>query len=273
MAPSLEAFSGHTLLRGYPDVDPSAIPSTPQSVTSDGAAGAAAAVAALMALHLRDRTGKGQLIEMAQVENFMPLLGQAFMDYSLNRRIQKPQGNRHSSAAPCDVYPCSGEDCWVGITVYDDEQWQGLRRVLGDPEWARDARFDTVLGRHRNQDEMDSRIAEWTSSHEKYEVMHLLQGQGVPCGPVINDADAFSDPHLLERGCFQDVEAHGMGSYQMPGPIWRMSETPLSIRHRAPDLGEHNEYVYKELLGYSDQEYNRLEAEGHIGDAPAHHIP
>jgi len=270
MAQTMEAFSGHVLVRGYPDVDPSDFPA---SITSDGCAGASIALAAIMALHHRNRTGKGQLVEMAQVENFMPLLGYFFMDYFLNRRLHGPVGDRHLTAAPCGCYPCSGQDKWVNITVHDDAEWEGFCRALGDPEWTRDPSLATVVGRYGKQDEMDEHIAEWTRTRDRYEVMHLLQKEGVPAGPVLTSKDTFNDPQLQARGHFEEVTAPGTGTYTMPGSPLRMSRTPrLKVRYPAPKLGEHNEYVYKQLLGYSDEEYARLEAEGHIGTAPAPHI-
>ncbi len=270
MAETLEAFCGHAAIRGYPDVDPSAFPT---SITSDGVAGAGIALAAVMALHHRKRTGRGQLVEMAQVENFMPLLGEFFMDYIFNKRVHKPMADRHPWAAPCGCYPCVGNDKWVNITVHDDAEWDGFCSALGNPDWTQARELATLVGRYARQDEMDQRISEWTQSRDRYEIVHLLQSHGVPCGPVLSSAETFQDPHLQERGYFQEVDAPGVCTYQAPGVPLRLSRTPLSIRRPAPDLGGHNEYVYKELLGYSDEEYVRFEAEGHIGTEPAPHIP
>ncbi len=270
MAQTLEAFSGHVLLRGYPDLDPSA---PPASITSDGVAGAGGALAALMALNYRNCTGKGQLVEMAQVENFMPLLGEFFMDYIFNKRLHPPMADRDSTAAPCGCYPCAGDDKWVNITVHNDEEWEGLCRALGKPEWTEDPELATVVGRYRKQDQMDHGISEWSRSRDRYEIMHLLQDQGVPCGPVLSSGDTYQDPHFLARGFFQELNPSSVGPYLAPGIPWKMSKTPLHIRRPAPNLGQHNEYVYKELLGYTDGEYARLEAEGHIGTEPAPHVP
>ncbi len=270
MAQTLESFSGHTLLRGYPDVDPSSVGT---SITSDGAAGSGAAAAAIMALLFRQRTGKGQLIEFAQVENFMPLLGEFYMDYILNQRLHGPIGNRHPTAAPCGCYPCAGQDQWVDITAHDDEEWQGLCRAVGDPEWARDPRFASLLGRHRNQDELDERVSSWTRERDRYDIMHLLQREGVPCGPVLTSKDMFTDPHVAERGMLQKVAHPEAGTHFYQSPPWKMPRTPLSVRYPAPLLGQHNGFVYKELLGYSDEEYARFEAEGLLGTEPDPRIP
>ncbi|MBI4297392.1 MAG: CoA transferase [Chloroflexi bacterium] len=271
LAMALEAFSGHGLLRGYPDVSPSNIHG---SDISDGCAGAGIALATLMALHHRKRTGQGQLVEMAQVENFMPLLGWFFMDYIFNKRLHSPLGDRHPSAAPCGCYPCAGADEWVNITVHDDEEWEGFCRALGNPDWALDPELATIVGRYRKQDEMDRRILEWTRVRDCYDIVHLMQKEGVPCGPVLSSKNVFEAPQLLAREHFEEVTAPGGWSYLFPGSPLRMSGYGhLRVRYPAPNLGQHNEYVYKELLGYTDEEYARLEREGHIGLEPAPHIP
>ncbi len=271
MAQTMEAFTGHVSVRGYPDIAPSDFPA---SISADGCSGASIALATVMALHHRKRTGKGQLVEMAQVENFLPLLGYFFMDYFLNQRLHGPVGDRHLTAAPCGCYPCSGQDKWVNITVHDDAEWEGFCRALGNPEWTRDPGLVTVVGRYAKQDEMDERIAEWTKTRDRYVVMEAMQKEGVPAGPVLTSKDTFHDPQLQTRGHFEEVTAPSTGSYLVTSSPIRMSRTPrLKVRYPAPKLGEHNEYVYKELLGYSDADCARLEAEGHIGTEPAAHIP
>ncbi|MBL7165739.1 MAG: CoA transferase [Dehalococcoidales bacterium] len=265
-----EGFIGHTYLRGYPDSDPS---TTSTLYHADEASGASAALAVLMALHYRNRTGKGQYIDMSQAEATMPHLGEAIMDYSMNRRVQTSTGNRLPGAAPCGCYRCQGEDRWINITVTSDEEWQGLCRVMGNPEWTRDERFSDSLNRDRHQDDMDTLIEEWTSQNNHYDLMFRLQKEGVPAGPVIFEDDAYTDPHLKERNFFQEVTHEECGTHMYPTFGFRMSRTPNSIRRPPVRLGEHNEYVYKEVLKVSDEEYRQLEEEGHIGMDYAPEIP
>jgi crotonobetainyl-CoA:carnitine CoA-transferase CaiB-like acyl-CoA transferase len=257
-----EAFIGHTFLRGYPGADPM---STSTLFHADEAGGANGALAVLMALHYRNRTGRGQFIDMAQAEATMPHLGDSIMDYTMNGRVQTSRANRLPGAAPCGCYPCAGDDRWVNITVFTDEEWQGLRRVMGDPEWAADEVFATCLGREGNQDELDERIGEWTRNQNHYDVMFRLQKEGVPAGPVIFEDDAYRDEHLAERGFFQEVTHAECGTHMYPTYGYRMSRTPNSIRRGPVRLGEDNEYVYRDILGIGEDEYRELEAEGHIG--------
>ena len=257
----LEGVIGHSLLRGYADMDPSG--NTPVYM-ADAAAGAQGAFAVMAALHHRRRTGKGQLVELAQAENALPFLGQAFMDFSMNGRNPTTMGNRHPYAIQ-GCYPCKGDDRWVCISIFDDGQWKALCASMGDPAWSREKRFVDQTGRYEHHDEIDRHIGTWTSRLENYELMHLLQGVGVAAGPVMDQRDAYDDPHLNEREMFEEVHQEDTGTHRYPGPPFKMSETPVKIRRGPVRLGEDNEYVYKSLLGLSDNEYDRLEREGHIG--------
>lgn len=259
----LQALAGHTWLTRYPDLDYT----TTQAMIfpCDAAAGASAAFAILCALHYRNRTGKGQFIDLAQIETFIPYLGEVIMDYTVNGRVQEPVGNRHPSMAPHGVYRCRGDDKWVAISVGSEEEWVGLCKALGNPPWTREQRFSTLTERLQNQDELDRLIEEWTCRHDNYEVMYILQREAVPAGPVMDQRDAYHDAHLVARGFFEVVAHREAGTHLYPGMLWKMPETPISIRKPPPCLGEHNNYVFKEVLGMSEAEIASLERELLIG--------
>jgi crotonobetainyl-CoA:carnitine CoA-transferase CaiB-like acyl-CoA transferase len=259
----LQALAGHTWLTRYPDLDYT----TTQSLLfhCDASSGANAAFAILCALHYRNRTGKGQFIDLAQIETVIPHLGEAFMDYTMNGRVQEPLGNRHPYMAPHGVYRCYGQDGWIALSVSSDKEWQGFCRALGNPAWAADERFSTAVRRLENQDEMDRYVEEWTCRHDNYEAMYILQSEGVAAGPIINHRDAYHDAQLLSRGFFEVVHHREAGTHLYPGMLSKMSKTQLSIRKPAPCLGEHNEYVFKEVMGMSDDEIGDLEKELIIG--------
>ena len=257
----IEGVVGHTLLRGYSDMDPSAVTSV---LMGDAASGTQGAFAVLSALHHRRRTGKGQLIELSQAENLIPFMGEAFMDYTMNGRNQSTLGNRHPVAIQ-GCYPCLGEDRWVTITIAGDDDWRGLCQAMGDPEWSQESGFRDPIVRYERHNEIDEKISQWTRSLEPQRVMRLLQEKGVAAGPVMDQRDAYADPHLNERGAFEEVYQEDTGTHLYPGAPYKMSETPSKIRRGPVRLGEDNEYVYQELLGYSTEEYAVLEEEGHIG--------
>ena len=259
----LECVGGHTSLRGYPELDPTTITYV---YHCDAASGACGALAAVMAVRYRNRTGKGQHIEVAQIETLFPQLGQAVMDYTMNQRVQRSVGNRDPhSAAPCGCYRCRGDDRWVTITIGSDKEWEGFCRALGNPPWTKDERFSDALSRYKNQDDLDKLVEEWTTQHDHHAVMHMLQKEGIPAGPVMDERDCYNDPHVKERGFHERVTHPECGTHLYPGLTWKASKTPNSIRSPACLLGEHNEYVYKKVIGVSDKEYTELEKEGHIG--------
>jgi crotonobetainyl-CoA:carnitine CoA-transferase CaiB-like acyl-CoA transferase len=263
---NLDESGGHTWLRRYRNTDPS---SASMILFSDATSGAHAAFAVLAALRYRKRTGKGQFIDMGQTETLMPYLAEATLDYTMNGRVADTLGNRHPYMAPHGCFRCRGEDRWIAIAVETDEQWQALCRVMEKPDLACDERFADSLSRHSNQDELEQIIEEWTSRHDHYALMLALQKEGVAAGAVLDDRDAYNDPHLKERGFFERVTHPDVGTHLYPGLIWKASKTPNAIRTPPVCLGEHNEYVYKEILGVSDEQYAELEKEGHIGTEPA----
>ena len=163
-------------------------------------------------------------------------------------------------AALSGNFRCQGDDEWVSISVFNDE------------EWTRDERFRDVLNRRKHQDELEPLVESWMMRHDYYEVMHLLQKEGVAAGPVLNDAAVYQDPHLLERGFFVEESQEDVGTHMYPGFMTRMSKTPSSVRRGPVRLGEDNEYLYKQVLGVSDAEYKELVKGGHIGMDYAAHI-
>ena len=257
----IEGVVGHTMLRGYEDTDPSYNTTV---LMSDAAAGAQGAFAALAALHHRKRTGEGQLVELGQAENVFPFLGEYYLDYLMNGRTHGPMGNRHPRALQ-NCYPCAGEERWAVITVYDNDQWRALCEIIGAPDLASDAELSDQTARRARQDEIDQRIASWTRTQTPDDAMNILQRAGIPAGGVMNQADAFADPQIQSRRFFQEAYQEDCGTHLYPGPLYKMSATPLSIRRGPVMFGQDNEYVYRELLGYSAEEYAEFEAAGHVG--------
>jgi benzylsuccinate CoA-transferase BbsF subunit len=274
----LEGVMGHTMLRGYDDSGPD---SNTAIFSGDYLAGAQGAFAVMTALWHRDRTGEGQLIEVAQAENAAAMFTQAIMDYSLNGKTQVAIGNRDVHGQyPCGVYPAKSpgtvetqDDHWISISVQSDEQWQAFGEAIGSPEWAADARFATNEGRAEHYKEIDAQITEYTVRHGDYELMHRLQAAGVAAAPVLEASRMFDDEQLLARDFFREQTIEGAGTRKFVGPLWQFEKTPVEFFQAPATLGEHNEYVYKDLLGVSDEEYAKLEADGHIATEYAPDVP
>ena len=234
----------------------------------DPMAGIAAAGAVALALWDRRRSGRGQYIEVAQRENLINVIGEYVVGYAMDHREPPRLGNRHRSMAPHGAYPCEGDDQWLTIACRDDRDFAALCQTIGRPELAHDERFADVVSRHRNQDALDDIIRAWTLDRTKEEAAEALQVAGVPAMPVLSVPEVFADPHLHARGFFEP-QAHAVaGVWDVEGPHWRLSESPAHIRLPAPAFGEHNSYVFGELLGLSEEEIAALAAEGVTGAVP-----
>ena len=254
-APSITSLSGMDSLVGYPGED---LQSMIGLNFADPNAGLIGFVALLAALYHRKRTGTGQNIDVSQWEATTALVGQAIMDYTMNGRTQKPQGNHHPGMAPYGNYPCTGEDKWVSIAVRTEEEWQAFCSVIGDPAWTNDARFTDTFGRIAHRSDLDKLVAEWTSQHSQYEVMELLQREGVAAMPVMSIDEQFVDPHYRERETYVEIDQPLVGVETIYGLPWRLSETPGEVNRPAPMLGQHNQYIFGELLGLSEAEIAQL---------------
>jgi crotonobetainyl-CoA:carnitine CoA-transferase CaiB-like acyl-CoA transferase len=262
----MEAYAGHDLLRKYRTRD---VDSNTWAVTADAAGALAIALAVEMGLYARRRTGRGQYIEISMAENFLGLIGPSVLEYTTTGRVPEALGNRDVTAVQ-GCYPCSGDDRWLVLTIRDDADWAGLLRATG---WAPEERFATSELRYRHHDELDELLAAWTRTLSREEAVARLRADGLPAGPVLDDADAFVDPHLAERGFFWEMTQADTGTYRYPGPGYRFSNAGLAPRLPPVRLGEHNEYVWRELIGVDDADYRRLEDEGAIGTEYAPNIP
>ena len=267
----LESVMGHTMLRGYPDLDPSYITAI---FSGDYVAGAHGAFAIMAALRHRRRTGEGQFIELAQAECAGGMLAQAFMDYALNRRVQQRIGNASLEGdVPHGVYPARSEgdsadggDRWISITVINDEQWRGLRAAMGDPAWARGAALDSAEGRRAAREQIERQLSAWTAQRGDYDLFHLLQSHGVPAAPILAAPRVLDDPHVQARGLNHErTLADGVGPFRFNGPFYRFEQTPVDLHKPPAALGEDNDYVYGEVLGYSAEEVAAMRAAGQIG--------
>lgn len=258
----MEALVGHTLIRTYPDLSPEYAPT---GVPADAAGGVGGAFAFLMGLRQRRRTGQGVLIEAATAENFVSFLGEFVMDYAMNGRTWEQMGNRHWWWAPHNVYPCPGTERWVTIAVRSEDEWRALLDVMRREDLAADPRFADMASRYRHQHALDEIIAAWTRQHDAYWIMYRLQERGVPAGVLMHEGDVLESRQHEARGFFQEIDHAESGRYRHVGRLWQASETPPRPARGAPLLGQDNEYVYRELLGYSAEEYRAFEAQGHIG--------
>jgi crotonobetainyl-CoA:carnitine CoA-transferase CaiB-like acyl-CoA transferase len=258
----IEGMIGHHYIRSYADETPEA---AGDAYTGDAVAGVMGAFAVALALRARRRTGRGQMVELSQAENFLPILGDFILDWTANRRDPGPQGNQHRWHAPHGYYPCAGDDEWIGIDCDSDEAWSAICGVLDAPDLAADERFQVMEGRFQHRAELDRELGARTRAYESAALFDALQQRGVIAGPVQDEADASACPQLSARGFFEELPSNDYGTRRYPGLIFSMADTPNRLRRVAPKLGQDNDYVYREVLGYSEAEYRRAQESGQAG--------
>lgn len=259
--PAQVPMSGLSQLTGYEGWQPMHVGMS----YGDPNAGLHAAFAVIAALYHRDRTGKGQYIDMSQWESSMAVIGEAFMHHVMNNHQPPRQGNHSERMSPHGVYMVAGDDRWVAIACRDDGDWRKLCEVMGRPELADEARFKTLADRKANEEELDNLVTEWTLQHtDPYEVEAKLQEAGVPAAVPQMNREVLSDPHLEARGFFVEKEHLEVGVRRHAGIPYRLSETPAQVWRAAPVMGQDNEYVFGELLGMSSETIKDLADRGII---------
>ena len=276
----LQAASGYNHLTGWPDGPPIGT----GIAYTDFLVPHFAATALIAALDYRRRTGKGQFIDFGQMEAAVHGLGTAILDWTANGHEQGRLGNHDAEAAPHNAYRCR-DGRWVAIACATEKHWEGLKAALGRPEWCDMERMRRRWQRINELREIDRHLGYWFEDFTRLEVepalqseegvegppvrkftttevVELMQSFGVPCGIVQSAEDLRADPQLEHRGHYWKLEHPVMGTRTYDGPSFRLSRTPTELTSAAPCLGEDNEYVYREILGLSDEEFVELLASG-----------
>ena len=257
----INLFSGLAAVTGYPGSHPRIM----GGLIPDAFSGCYCVLAVLEALYHRSRTGEGQFIEVSMTEALTGMIPEAVMEYSLTGREQPKVGNRDGRKAPHNVFRCLGDEKWVAVSVETDGQFGALSQASGNPGWVDDARFATAAARLENQDALEGLIQQWTAGLEVEEVIATLQAAGVPAAPVSDTADVLADPHLLERGFVVPLEHPVAGTRPVTTLPWAADGRRAGALRPAPTFGQHNQWVLKDLLQVSDEEYERLVSSGAVG--------
>ena len=254
-APNFVARSGLASMSGYEGGPPAEYVNWPDLVSGNWLV-----FGLIYGLLHRERTGEGQYIDLSAVESLTTLLGDQLMTPLMTGRDASQRGNRDEHMAPHDAYR-TVDDCWVAIAVATDEEWPALCGAIGRDELASDPRFATLEARRTHLDEASTALAAWAAEQSRDDAVATLQAVGVAATPVLNNADLLHDPHIRAQGRWAEIQHPLHGSRTVMGPPWKLSGTPVAVRGPAPLSGQHEGYVFGDLLGLTEAEIESLRAD------------
>ena len=238
--------------------DPSTPPSRMGISIGDSLAATFACVGALSALHHRERTGRGQVVDSAIYEAVLNMMESLVTEYDKANFIRERTGAILPNVAPSNVYKT--RDGMVLIAANQDTVFSRLAEAMGQPELSSDPRYSSHGARGAHQVELDGRVEAWTSTLSTREVLDLMDRHGVPAGLIYRPPDMLDDPHFKARDAIVSVPHPDFGELRMQNVAPKLSETPGSIRSPSPEMGQHNDEVYRGLLGLDESRYAALKA-------------
>lgn len=244
--------------------DPATPPSRMGISIGDSLAATFACVGALSALHCRERTGRGQVVDSAIYEAVLNMMESLITDYDQRGIIRERTGAILPNVAPSNVYPTA--DGLVLIAANQDAVFRRLCLAMGAAELADDPRYSTHAGRGARQQELDARVAEWTRGLKTEEVLAILKRKetAVPSGLIYRAPDMLEDAHFKARQAIISTPHPHFGTLKMQNVAPKLSATPGSVRSAAPELGQHNDEVFLQLLGMEATRYAHLRSRGVI---------
>ena len=246
------SMSGFYEMTGWPDRPPAGV----FGAYTDYIAPKYLSAAILAALEHRDRTGEGQYIDLSQAEASMAFLAPAVLDYEVNGRLPPGLGNRHPQMAPHGAFPVAGDDRWIAIAIEGDDEWRALCQQAGFDDVA-----DLDLADRRTaEDELEERIAAWTTDQDPLELQQRLQDAGVAAHVIQESSDVVVDPQLVHRNHFRQVAHADHGTFWIEGPRFAMSRSTTDITDAGPSLGQHTFDVLLGILGYDDEALGEVAA-------------
>ncbi|HXG21951.1 MAG TPA: CoA transferase [Methylomirabilota bacterium] len=253
------AAGGAMSITGLPDGPPL----KPGPTIGDTGTGIHCAVGILAALLQREKTGRGQHVEVSMQDAVVNYCRVPMRYHLHTNTVVERSGNRLSYAAPTDTYPChpGGPNDYVYLMTTTPEMWRSLLRIIGREDLREDPRYTDQAERNTRFNEVYAFIRVWTEKHDKFTVMKKLGEAGIPCGAVFDSQNIMTDPHLRERGMIVTIQHPTRGTITMPGCAVQLTDSPVKVQP-APLLGQHNAEVYGELLQLSSDAVEQLAKDG-----------
>ncbi len=250
-----EAMGGWRYIVGDPDRAPSRMGVS----IGDSLAATYGCMGALAALHARERTGKGQVVDSALYEAVLQVMESLVPEYMVSDHVRQRSGSILEGIAPSNVYPASDGEYLIGAN--QDAIFKRLCAAMGRPELGKDERYATHIARGLRQRELDDLIGEWTRTLTVEELEAVMIAHSIPAGKIYRAAEMLDDPHFAARDALVEVEHPRWGTFKMQNAFPKLSDTPSSVRRRAPlEIGQDNAEVYGELLGLGEDEIAALKA-------------
>lgn len=261
---TIEPTAGQSALLGYRDGPPL----NSGQMYPDPIAGLYGVLGIVSALHHRERTGRGQYIDLSMQESNLSVIGDAALEFTTSGTQRPRLGNRHTTFAPHGIFAARGDERWVALACETEAQWAALCVVAGHPEWRTDARFVTNAARKANEDALEASIAAWVAEGDRDALVARLVAAGVIAAPVLHSLEVAGDAHLRARHVVREVDHPEVGrKWQATLPM-HFSRTPADVVRHAPLQGQHNYEVLDELLGMTAAEVDELIRLGISGTGP-----
>ncbi len=254
-----EAMGGIRYVTGDPDRPPARAGIS----LGDSLAATFACLGTLVALHHRTRTGRGQVVDSAIYEAVLAMMESLLPEYQVAGYQRERTGTTLPNVSPSNVYPTADGEM-VLIAANQDTVFRRLVEVMGEPELADDPRYATHSARGESMEELDGRIARWSSTVPADQLLERLHGGGVPAGRIFRARDMFADPHFAAREAIVRLTHPELGEFAMHNVVPKLSESPGAVRRVGPELGEHNQEIYHHLLGLSADDIASLHSAGVI---------
>lgn len=252
------AFGGLSFLAGYPD----RAPVTPGSATiPDYMSGIYGAMGVLLALQAREKTGRGQVVDIGLYEPIFRILDELAPAFQHNGYVRQRMGPGTVNVVPHSHYP-TRDGRWIAIACTNDKIFARLTEAMEQPELARPDRWGPLARREAERAAVDAAVGAWTERYDRADLLRMCETAQVPCGPVYAIDEIFEDPHYAARGNILHMQDPRVGELAIPNLIPRLSETPGAIHSLGPPLGAHNAEIYCGMLGLSEGELQRLRDEG-----------